>query len=217
MLEFIQVDAHALNVWVHIFAGVVALTAGIVPLATKKGGWLHRLGGQAFLGAGALVIVTAVIGNVFFYAPVPLVAASLSAGYLYLSSLRALHLRDRGPGGLDAALALAGLTASLLLALWIGQGTASWTPVLGYSIIGSVVVVSLYDLSRHAWPKVWLSHVRVPDHGYKMSGAYFAMMSAGFGNVFRDWQPWSQVGPIMVGAALQIVLIGLYIARQRRS
>jgi hypothetical protein len=207
---------HDLNVWVHIFAGVIALTAGLVPLAAEKGGRIHRAAGNVFVGAGAAVLLTAAIGVVFFTAPIPLIAASLSAGYLYLSSLRALSLNGRGPGWIDAGLAMAGIAASLALAAVMNQGTASWTPALGYSVIGSVVGVALYDLSRHAWGQTWVRHVRPLDHGLKMTGAYFAMMSAGFGNVFRDAQPWSQIGPIFVGLALQVLFLAFYLTAKRR-
>jgi hypothetical protein len=46
-----------------------------------------------------------------------------------------------------------------------------------------------------------------------MTSAYFAMMSAGIGNVFRDWQPWSQVGPSVVGV---LVIVAILISSARR-
>lgn len=91
----------------------------------------------------------------------------------------------------------------------MGSGTKSWTPAIGYSTLGFVCAVALYDLSRHFWRNAWLKHARSLDHGLKMTGAYFAMMSAGVGNVLRDLQPWSQVGPSMLGI---FVMIGFTIA-----
>lgn len=209
-------DPHTLNVWVHIAAGASGLVVGAVPLLTRKGGFAHRRAGKIFVTISAIALSTALIGDIFYDPPAPLIAASLAAGYQYLSSLRALHLRERGPGWIDAALAFAGLGACAALLVFMGPGTPSWTPALGYSIVGAVATVSLYDLSRHLWRDAWLKHARPLDHGLKMTGAYFAMMSAGVGNVFRDFQPWSQVGPSMLGVVVMLVLTSAYLTRGAR-
>lgn len=202
-------DVHETNVWIHVGAGMIALAVGVVPLLSAKGGWLHRRAGDAFVAVGAVVLASALIGIVFFDPPAPLIAAGLTAGYQYLSSLRALHLRNQSPQMVDAVLALAGLAAAAALFVFMGTGTSSWTPALGYSVIGVVGIVALYDLSRHFWAKTWLAHARPLDHGLKMTSAYFAMASAGVGNLFRDWQPWSQVGPSVVGVIVIVaILIG---------
>jgi hypothetical protein len=184
-------------------------------LATSKGGALHRRTGLVFVAIGAVVLSSAVIGDIFFHPPAPLVAATLAAVYQYISSLRALHLRDRGPGLIDAALALACLCGCAALYVYMGPGTASWSPAIGYSTIGYVGFVALYDLTRLFWRRAWLAHARPLDHGLKMTGAYFAMASAGIGNVFRDWQPWSQVGPSILGLMVMIVLAAIWLVRSR--
>lgn len=58
-----------------------------------------------------------------------------------------------------------------------------------------------------------LKHSRPLDHGLKMTGAYFAMMSAGVGNIFRDLQPWSQVGPSAFGAIVMIMFAIAFFSR----
>lgn len=207
------VDLHVLNIWTHIAAGAAALGIGSIPLLTSKGGILHRRFGIAFVAIGAVLLVTALIGNVFFNPPAPLIAASLAAGYQFCSSLRALSLRGRGPTLIDASLALIGLGGCVALFVFMGPGTASWTPAIGYSTVGYVTVLAVYDLSRHLWWRTWIRLARPLDHGLKMTGAYFAMMSAGVGNVLRDLQPWSQVGPSMLGVIIMIVLAFVYITR----
>lgn len=210
-----MIDPHSLNVWTHVGAGALALMVGVLPLFSAKGGRLHRASGRAFVAIGAVVLGTALIGNVFYDPPAPLIAATMAAGYQYLSSLRALNLRDRGPGLIDAALALAGVAGSVALLVYMGSGTKSWTPVIGYSTLGYTSAVALYDLSRYLWRDIWRKHARPLDHGLKMTGAYFAMMSAGVGNVLRDFQPWSQVGPSVLGVAAMIALAGAYLMRRR--
>jgi hypothetical protein len=209
----LRLSLHTLNVVLHVLAGACALAVGSIPLFTSKGGRLHRRAGRIFVAIAAVVLATATVADLFFDPPGPLIAASLAAGYQYLSSLRALRLRDRGPGWPDALLALAGLAGCAALFMLMGPGTTSWTPAVGYSTIGYVAFLAGYDLSRHFWRSAWLAHVRLLDHGLKMTGAYFAMMSAGVGNIFRDLQPWSQVGPSALGFMVMIVLTIAYARR----
>ena len=205
-------SAHDANVALHILAGALGLLAGAVILAAPKGEKLHRRVGRVFAWIGGLALVTAAIGVVFFEPLPPLVSATLAFGYQYLSGLRALHLKAGGPGVVDALLALLGLCGCAALYFFMGPGTASWTPVIGYSAIGYTGSIALYDLSRHLWAGAWLKYVRRLDHGLKMTGAYFAMMSAGVGNVLRDMQPWSQIGPSALGVGVMTLLLLAYLA-----
>lgn len=217
MIELQSVGWHALNVAVHITAGALGLLIGIAPMVSKKGGPLHRLFGQAFVPCATLALVTATVGVVFFDPPAPLVAVTLTAGYQFVGGLRSLRLRDRGPELLDALLAVACLAACAWLVVSMGSGTRSWPPALGYGTAGFLALVALYDLSRHAWPGAWLVHARPLDHGLKMTSAYFGMLSAGVGNVFRDYQPLSQVGPTVLGLMVAALLAVLYLRRRSAS
>lgn len=211
-----MIDFHATNIVVHVTAGIVALLLGVVPLVTRKGGPTHRRVGRAFVWVGAVVLIAAAIGDIFYNAPAPLVGASIAAGYGYVSGLRALALRTHGPDWKDALLAILGLLACVLLYVFMGPGTASWTPAIGYSTIGYVATLAVYDLSRFGWSRAWLAHARPLDHGLKMTGAYFGMMSAGFGNLFSELQPWSQVGPTGLGFAVMGTLAVIYVTGHRR-
>lgn len=206
----LEMDIHNLNVVVHIVAGSCALLVGLVPLFAAKGGSVHKSWGRAFVWITSINLLTAILGSIFFDSPGPLVAATMSAVYQYLSSLRALALKGTGPGWIDALLALVGICAGVLLLSRISQSSASWTPAIGYSVLGYAVAVAVYDLSRHFWSTKWLAKARLLDHGVKMTGAYFAMMSAGFGNVFRSWQPYSQFGPSVLGTLVTIAFIVRY-------
>jgi hypothetical protein len=203
--DFMQL--HTISIAVHIGAGALGLAVGLIPLVVKKGGAVHRRWGSYFVAIAAVNLLTATVGAIFFDAPTPLIAATMSATYQYLSSLRALALKDRGPGLVDALLAIAGLGIGGALLAYLGKGTASWTPIIGYSTIGFAMTIALYDLSRLLWRDWWLAKARMLDHGLKMTGAYFAMMSAGFGNVFRDWQPFSQFGPSILALVLAVVFV----------
>ena len=79
-------DPHQINVWTHIAAGAVALAVGLVPLFSRKGGPLHRWSGRVTAGLGVLVLGSATLATLLFNPPAPLMAATLSAGYQYLSA-----------------------------------------------------------------------------------------------------------------------------------
>ena len=201
-------DPHQINVWTHIAAGAVALAVGLVPLFSRKGGPLHRWSGRVTAGLGVLVLGSATLATLLFNPPAPLMAATLSAGYQYLSGLRTLMLNRRGPGLPDALLALAGLGLSALILFQMGQGSTSWSPAFGYATIGFLSAITLYDLSRFFWISTWYRNVRSLDHGVKMIGFYFAMLSAGAGNLLAELQPLSQILPSVMG---MVALIGFVI------
>jgi len=209
-------DFHATNITTHVTTGAAALFIGAFALFSRKGGWLHRRSGRVTAGLGAVALASAVLGVVLFNPPAPLVAATLSASYQYLSGLRTVLLRTHKLGWPDVALALTGLGLVALLAVLMGSGTRSWSPAIGYSLMGFLTLVTLYDLSRHLWLTAWRTHVGALDHGVKMIGFYFAMMSAGAGNLLAQWQPLSQLLPSTIGLLTMAGFIAYYSARPIR-
>jgi hypothetical protein len=209
------VNPFSFNEWLHIGAGAIALCIGLVPLFAAKGARTHRKFGRIVVALGAIVLATALYGVIAGTAPTALIAVTLTAGYQYVGSLRALALRDRPPGWFDALLACVALSLAGLLLLRGGPGTASWPPALAYGTLGFVAAIALYDLSRHLWPLLWLRRARTLDHGLKMTGFYFAMASAGAGNLLRGWQPWSQLLPSALGTLAMFALV--YSHLQQRS
>ena len=203
-----MIDAHSLNILTHVATGALALGIGLIPLFSRKGGPLHRWSGRATAGLGAVVLSSAVLAVILFQPPAPLVAATLTAGYQYLSGLRTLSLTRRGPQWPDTLLSLLGLGLALLVAFQMGTGTASWTPAIGYTTVAYLMTMTTYDFSRSLWVGVWYRRVRPLDHGVKMIGFYFAMLSAGVGNLLADWQPLSQVLPSVLG---MVAMIGFVI------
>ena len=207
-----MIDWHGLNTGGHILAGTLALAVGLVPMFTRKGGVLHRQAGYVTVALGLIVLGSAVIANILFDPPAPLVAATLSAGYQYLSGMRAAYLKAGPLKPLDIALAVCGLALCGLLWANVAHGSASWSPQIGYSTLGYILVILIYDLSRTFWMSVWHRHVRLLDHGLKMIGFYFAMLSAGAGNLLAQWQPLSQLLPSMIGLVVMIGF-GVWYAR----
>jgi len=207
-------QANDINIVVHVGMGACGLLVGLVPLVSFKGDRLHRRSGRIFAVFAGVVLLTALLADVFLKQPIALLAASLSATYQYLGSLRALYLRTRGPGLLDAGMACLALVACAALVLSMGAGTASWSPMIGYSTAGYVGTIAVYDLTRSFWPRAWLLYARPLDHGLKMTGCYFAMLSAGAGNLLKHFQPWSQILPSSLGMCVIVVLTIAYVRRR---
>jgi hypothetical protein len=197
--------------------GALGLACGLVPMLSAKGSPIHRRAGRVFVVLAGIVIATALLADLLLPQPLALLAATLSAAYQYLASLRSLALRNHGPTLIDTLLAMAALAgcAWLLLSMGTGRASASWSPIIGYSIAGYVTALALYDLSRPLWAAYWLARIRPLDHGLKMTGCYFAMLSAGAGNTLRAWQPWSQVVPSSLGTLVLLVFAIAYLRRRR--
>lgn len=208
-------NLHHLNTLTHISAGILVLMLGLLPLLSRKGSRLHRLSGWLFVVAGLMVLTCAIIGVIAYPRPGPLVMVTLSASYQYLSGLRALPRFHAAPSWLDTVLALIALTGCGLFLGRMASGDASWSPAIGYSTLGFLAAMALYDLSRPLWAAAW-RRLRTIDHGLKMTGTYFAFASAGLGNLAPNWQPWSQIGPSALGLIVMLLLLGLYIRDNRR-
>jgi hypothetical protein len=208
---------HTLNVTIHVIAASFALLVGLASLFSAKGGATHRRAGKYILPAAVIAATTAVIGVIVDPSRPALTAITISATYQLVSGMRALWLRgaqDRPFGLFDAMIAIGGLSAALWLLLSMGPSTPSFTPAIGYSAVGYVTFLSCYDLSRFFWQKLWKRKVWPIDHGLKMVGFYFALVSAAAGNLLRDFQPWSQVVPSAVGVLALLIFATLFFRRR---
>lgn len=203
-----------INLAIHVSMGVAGLLCGLLPLLSTKGGQIHRKNGRVFVVLAGVVLGTAILADLFLHEPIALLAATLSASYQYISSLRSLALRTRGPSMVDTLLACAALAGCVWLVRSMSTSTASWNPMIGYSTAAYVACIALYDLSRPFWAAYWLRYVRPLDHGLKMTGCYFAMLSAGAGNLLKHLQPWSQVIPSSLGIIVMTILLVRYLSRR---
>jgi hypothetical protein len=209
-------QANDINIAVHIGMGVAGLVCGLVPLLSRKGGRIHRQSGRVFVVFAGVVLATAVLADLFLQVPMALKAATMAASYQYLSSLRSLALRNRYPSMLDTLLAIAVLAGCVWVVLAKGTSTASWPPMIAYSTSGYVAAMALYDLSRPLWAAYWVQHIRPLDHGIKMTGCYFAMLSSGAGNLLRHAQPWSQIVPSSLGIMVMAILLASYLGKRMK-
>ena len=203
-------QANEINIVVHIAVGAGGLVCGLWPLLSKKGGSIHRRSGSIFVVMAGIVLATAITADIFLDVPMALIAVTLSASYQYVSSLRSLALRNSCPSTADTMLALVALLGCAWIVLSKGAGTASWTPAIAYSTAAYVACIALYDLSRPLWAAYWMRRVRPLDHGLKMTGCYFAMLSSGAGNLLKHAQPWSQIIPSSLGIIVMVIFLARY-------
>ena len=203
---------NSLNVYLHITAGAVLLIIGLIPMFTKKGSPVHVKFGQNYKYLYVITLVTAIIGVIFFRSPPSLVLVTYGATYGYLSAIRAVTIKASGPVLLDNILAIAAILAGLFLLTLMQRGshTASFPAAMGYATAGLVMSYAVYDLSRNFWRKAWCDKAWAADHGIKMVSGYFALASAAAGNLLRDFQPWSQIGPSILGTLLAVILVIIF-------
>ncbi|MFB6072219.1 MAG: hypothetical protein ABEJ88_04535 [Halobacterium sp.] len=167
--------------WTHIAAGVVALAAGGLALATAKGGRTHRRAGRAYVASMGVVVATVLplfaVEQSFLRTFLLLVA--VFSGYFAFSGYRALARKrpDDDPRLADCAAAVAVAAACVTLGAWGG------TLVLAGDTFGVVMVVfgatgaalgvaDLRAFGRNA-DRPWLV-----NHLSRMVGGYVATVTA---------------------------------------
>jgi hypothetical protein len=205
------VGPQSFNIGLHVIAGVMGLSVGVVPLFSRKGSALHRKGGKWFLGFACIGLATAIIGDIFFQPALWLYAVTCAFAYDLIAGLRALKIRCTGPRLIDNLLAFGALAvAAVLLRAGLGQKGG----LIVVSTSSYLAAMAVYDLSRPLWRSLWKARVWPVDHGIKMTAAYFAMASAGAGNLLRGLQPFSQLAPSAIGAIIMITFAIWYLARR---
>lgn len=93
-----------------------------------------------------------------------------------------------------------------------------WSPVVMYSTLGSLLAMTMYDLSRFGWRQRWRRGAWLYEHIWKMMSTYAALLSAFTGTVLAAYQPYSQFLPSVLGAAVAWGFMGaVYWQRRGRA
>ena len=200
---------HWLNLVIHVAFGALALLLGLVAILSAKGGRLHRRAGMLFLYAYGMVIVTALIGLLAFDFRSFLAVVTVLSFYDAFAGYRALQLRGRRPQGIDRIASVLGMCTPWIFIVVMRHLHRPWAPVLTWSILGGLVLMSGYDLLRNVLPLGWLKRVWVQEHLLKMMGAYVAITSAAAGTIFPRALPWAAVVPSVVGTAVGWGFVGV--------
>ena len=169
------------TLWGHIAAGVVAVLAGTVALATEKGGLRHRQAGRAFVASMAVVVVTTfgLLAVEWTQTRIFLSLVAVFSGYFAFAGYRILSMKrpDSGPGIVDWAAAVAVVLACAGMGVWgvarLAAGDTFGTVLLVFGGIGVAIGGGDIRRFRAGGGGQWL-----PLHLSRMLGAFIATVSA---------------------------------------
>ena len=197
-------SAHIANILLHILGGTVALAAGLLALVIRKGSRLHIRSGRVFIYAYILIVITAILGIVVFEFRSFLAVATIASAYDVFAGYRALRLRGHRPQAQDILASALALVAPGVFLFAMHVLHKPWSPALTWSVLGGILALSAYDLSRLWLPLRWLQRAWLHEHLYKMLAAYIAITATAGATIFPHFQPWSALIPVILGEAATI-------------
>lgn len=206
---------HLINIIVHVISGSLALVLGIIAMATRKGGKIHKKSGQIFLFLVSLVITTGLIGVFVFKVNTFLLVITLLSGYQAFSGYRILKLKSNSPKVLDILVALLTLTSGIYFLYYFKSIGMFWSPVIIYSTVGTLFLIIAYDFLRYFIPKNNYKNLWLYEHIYKMVAAFTALLSAFIGTVLPQYHPYSQFLPSVFGVFLALSFIAFFYRKNR--
>ncbi len=198
---------HQLNIIVHVVAGTIAIILGIIAILKNRNVPLHRKVGTYFKYLLVIVVGTGFLGFLFFRQEPFFLILTLIAGYVGYAGFRNIQLKENLAGKQDLVISLISLSVTIWYGCYVIHHRLVANPVLVYSTLGALVFVISYDLLKYFFLHERLKKWWLYEHIYKVISAFSAMLSAFAGNVFRDFHPYSQIGPSLICTLLIIYFI----------
>lgn len=198
---------HQTNILLHVLAGTLALFAGTAALLMPKHSSRHIQFGRYFLYLLSVVVISGFLGWLFFRSNAFLLMLTLLSGYVGYAGWRTIRLREKRTTKLDVMVAIAALSLGILFLVSLNKDDGNWNPVVVYSTLGALGLVTAYDILKHVWLHAYIRKWWLFEHIYKMISAFSAILSAFVGNVLPDHKPYSQIVPSSLCVLLIIVLI----------
>jgi len=147
LLDTVYVNAHKLNIYLHIITATTATALGVSQLVNKKGSRLHRDLGRLFVRCFTIVVATATLGLILFELRAFLVVLTLAAAYSGLSGYRVLVLRGSRPLAFDNAISVLTLFASFSFIFAIEYFQLTFSKATIFASIGSLAIRHIKKLS----------------------------------------------------------------------
>lgn len=205
----------------HIIAGFIALTVGVVPFAAKKGGKLHNTTGRIFYYAMIFVAVSAFGLAIYRFSPFLLMVGLLTL-YSTVTGYRGLQLKRKRAvkGELKDWALLAFIGVALVFTIWqtITQFGINNTGVLILvGVFGSLLATQLIsDIPVFSGRKVMKNKQWIRYHISRISGAYIATLTAFLvNNVRTDPEFIAWLLPTLIGLPLVSFLRRRYFAQRK--
>jgi len=205
---------HTLNIIIHVLAGILALITGFTAITTTKGGKTHIRFGSYFLKLISIVIMTGLIGVLIYQKNNFLLVITLLSGYNAFSGWRVIRLAGHKPMLIDYIVPVLVLANGIYYLYYIMSIGLYWSPVVIYSTLGALAMITLYDLSRGFMRRKTLLKTMIYEHIYKMVSALTGLTSAFIGTVLPQYQPYSQILPSAIGLAFIIIILIIYALKQ---
>jgi hypothetical protein len=204
-------------VLIHIFAGLLAITAGGVALAVLKGGRLHRESGTIFVysilvmsGLGAAMAAMKVLaGDGRLLQSMNVVGGTLT---FYLVTTALLTVRRRPPGfhPIDA-IAMAVALAAGILAIKFGidavnapKGRLLGFPALPAFILGTIALLAALGDARLMMGRVLQGADRIARHLWRMCLGMFVATASFFLGQAKVLPESMRIFPLL---AIPVVLV----------
>jgi len=205
---------HITNIIVHVLAGTLAMLTGFTAIASVKGSRKHIRFGSYFLLMISIVIITGLIGVFIYQKNNFLLVITLLSGYNAFSGFRVIKLAGSKPSFIDYLVPAVVLASGAYYLYYIKSIGLYWSPVIIYSTLGALALITLYDLSKiFITPKV-LHKTMISEHIYKMTSALTGITSAFVGTVLPQFQPYSQILPSAIGLAYIIITLITHAIKQ---
>jgi uncharacterized membrane protein len=176
------------TLYVHIFAGFLALTTGLVPMFSEKGSKAHIFWGNVFYWAMFVVAVTALIRFKMQLNLIFLAGIAVFSFYNVFTGTRLIRMKtQQKPQLIDWIGAILTIISALAM---IGFGVLAYTKgVIFYTVLFSVfgifaATLAFEDISVFSGKKQIDDDVPVPtrywfqNHISRMGGAYIATVTA---------------------------------------
>lgn len=208
---------HQFNIVVHVVAGTLALFLGLAALFAPKISLRHKRLGRYFLFLLSVVVASGFIGWLLFRSNPFLLMLTLLSGYTGYAGWRAVRLKEQRSAKVDVLVALVVLSAGLLFLIFLKRDDASWNPVVIYSTLGALGMVTLYDIVKFFWLFPYIKKWWLYEHIYKMISAFSAILSAFIGTLLPGFKPFSQIGPSSLCVLLIVVLIWREVLKRKRG
>lgn len=190
---------HQTNIFIHIIAGSLALCLGLMTaIFYKKKRW-HVKFGWWFVWMMSLVVVTGLTGIFVFNRNSFLLVITLLSGYNCFSGIRAVRLKGNKPRLIDLMMPLAIIAVGGRYLYSLQSSGLYWSPVVVYSTLGALLLVTAYDLSKNWQSNIARKKAVYYEHAYKMISALSGLASAFAGTVFPQYHPYSQFLPSVLG------------------
>ncbi|HEX8641517.1 MAG TPA: DUF2306 domain-containing protein [Allosphingosinicella sp.] len=164
---------HAAIMWTHIGAGLLALVAGAIAAAMRKGGATHARAGKGFVVAMLVLGITAAVLEPFRPEPGSPLGGILVC-YFVLTGWVAARRRDGRPARIEIAACIFVLGASAAI-FWAGLSGTSTTPAgVGPLFVFAAVclLAGLGDLRAILSEKLAPAQ-RLSRHLWRMCAAFF--------------------------------------------